>query len=196
MSATNLSRADVDHVLRRAGVAGRRAGGRGSVFSEPVLLVVKFPPTEEIFDQDGRLLAIFRAAPDNPSFLRRVLLNTQVSELVDGRDQVLLTVRQQGPIFHTVGVDGSDAGRIWTRHGWRKSHSIEFGGEIIGSFRFAGTRRYSVLGADEVELGRISQHRNRYKCNVIEIDDAMPETLRRLMPVASKAVFDLTATKT
>jgi len=196
MSATNLARDDLEYLLRTAGIAERRAGGRGSVFSEPVLLAVKTPPAEEIFDQDGRLLGTFRAGSDNPPFLRRALLSTGVSELVDERDRVLLTVRQQGRIFDAVGVDGSDAGRIWTRRGWRPSHSIEFGGEIIGSFRFAGTQRYRVLTADEAEVGRISHHRFGLQCNVIEMDDAMPEALRRLMPVASKGVFDLKANKT
>jgi hypothetical protein len=195
-----------ERLLRDAGVTERRPGGGRGLFSEPVLLVKQERPSrnEWIYNQEFKVLATFRRkpAPADLSLLRRLLFRPRVWELVDVRDQVvLLTVRGNLYSFNTIDVDGNDLGRVKVRtwnvnHLFEGRHLIKVGGEVIGSFRrLFGGRRYRVVGADKVELGRISHHRHSVGpddlWNVVEIDDAMPDQLRRLMPAVSKAVFSL-----
>lgn len=195
--APNMLPDELERLLRDVRVNERRPSGRRGLFSESVLVVRQrrpFPTIEWIYDRDGELLATFRRGPGNPSVLRRALFNSYVWELADLRDQVLLTVSPHGLSFNTVGVDGSDVGTVKIRK-YSGRHTIDVAGEVIGSISRAGGGRWRVLGADDVELGRVSHHRRSVSrhdaCNVVEFDDAMPDRLRRLMPAVSKAVFDL-----
>jgi hypothetical protein len=197
MSATNMSRAELDELLRRAGVAERRSGGRGSVFSEPVLVLMKWG---EVYDQDGTPLASFRKAKDDERSFRQRVLTGPRWELVGLDGRVLLRVTRRGYTLTTIAADGSEVGVVKlnaVREGFmRRLHLFEVDREIIASMRLTRGGSYRVLGADHVQLGRIThQHesliRQRRECNVIEIDGAMPNTLRRLMPAASQGVFHL-----
>jgi hypothetical protein len=155
-----------------------------------------FPTIAWIYDRDGELLASFseERAPANLSFLRRQLFVPHVWVLADVRDQVLVTVSRHGLSFNTVGVDGSEVGTVKIRK-YSGRHTIEVAGEVIGSIRRARGGRWRVLGADDVELGRVSHHRRstgRHDAyNAVEFGDAMPDGLGRLMPALSRAVFDL-----
>jgi hypothetical protein len=189
--------ARLEQILRRAGIAERRSGGgRGDVFSELVLILTE---RGEVYDQDGTPLAQFRVVRDYPSLRER--LRTDAEELVGLDDRVLLRVTRRRWTVTTTAADGSEVGVIKFEQGRRREgthnlHMIEVDGEIVGSIRFVRRSGYVVFGKDDVQVGRITHHlpsfiRRRPECNVIEIDEAMPGTLRRLMPAASKGVFHM-----
>jgi hypothetical protein len=176
--------------LRRVGITEARASAGGDLFSQPVLVV----GCNKVYGQDGSLLATFRSAESNPSFFRRAFLGApRVFDIVDVRDHTVLMVEERGSKFKAIAADGSDIGMVLTGHGWRRRHIFQLDGETIGSLRGAGGWAYSVRDPQDVEVGRITQIpasliRWRVECNVIEIDNGMPSTMRALMPSASEAV--------
>jgi hypothetical protein len=208
MPSTALTR-----TLNRAGVTWRRPAGAGSLFSEPVLLV----RDQRIYDQQGNVRATLRRSPHNPSFRARVLSEApSIRDVVDGDGRILLGLRSDGreaePVpyawktqrpktFRAVAADGDEIATVIVRTGRNRRMPIQAAGETIGSLcSEKGHRNFSLRDADDVEIGRVTHVKPRLawlhglgRCNVIEIDDRMPDRLRPLVLAASEAVSDLTA---
>jgi hypothetical protein len=165
------------------------------------MLVVDGP---RIYDQDGELRATIKPSAHNDSFLRRLVSTApSVQEVVDVNDQLLLTLETIGQrTFRSRAANRAEIASIIVPPGSRrnKTCAIEVTGDVIGALYYCERHgKFSVRDTGDAEMARLTHVTPRFGalryatgCNVIEIDERMPETLRPLVLAASHCVFRLT----
>lgn len=187
-------------VLECAGATEHRERGRGYLFSESVLIVDR----PRIYDQEGNLRATIKSSSDNTSLVRRVFSRAPlVRTVVDVNDQILLTFEIGYRTFRSIATNGTEIAKIVIPPGSKRKKTcpIEAADGRVGSLCH-GDRSwdFSVRDTDDVEIAHITHVKPRFGalwyatgCNVIEINDHMPNALRPLLLAASACVFDLTS---
>lgn len=187
-------------VLERAGATEHREPGRGYLFSESLLIV----DTPQIYDQEGDLRATIKSSSDDASFVRRVFSRApRVRKVVDVDDQILLTFEIGYRTFRSIATNGTEIAKIVIPPGSKRKKTcpIEAAGERIGTLCHGDRHgNFSVRDTEHIEIARITHVTPRFGalwyatgCNVIEINDRMPNALRPLLLAASACVFDLTS---
>lgn len=196
--------------VARAGIADRRPGGGGSVRSEPVLVSVRTGVTwgagskgEEIFDQDGKSLAIAKPRRIEGRWLGlRTRLGLVGVDLVDVYGRTVLALESDPPArpirFTVLGADGHEIGSVIVAGGARgvvqrfDGASIAYlqrpPGGVIDAFRDCW---YDLCDVNGVTLGGIAHQAglgNFRSCNVAEIDGRVSDEIRDLVLAAIAAV--------
>lgn len=202
-------------LLKRAGVTERRRDGGGDLFSAAVLLVDsgrlhgrgrrRGREVASVYDQEGTLRATISAPVHDNSVIRTVFFGAAINQVVvDIRDEVLLGIRLGRTTFTALAAGGTEVAtvkRLARAPGFRRLgkqvYEVHADGEPIGCVRVAGRSAWSVHDAEDNELARVASVPPRFgwlwystaRCNVIEIDDRMPDALRPMVFALSALLF-------
>jgi hypothetical protein len=183
--------------VRRAGITERRPGGGGDLFSEPVLVIWHRLGKQEVYDQDGKLLATGRPREKPRTSRIRELFGLVGVEWSTRDGRMLVTVspdRGGNPRLLTASSpDDAELGTITTAG--KQRGAISAGGETVGYLQrpargrllYRGPR-FNLYDARHAEVGRVTYERRTARWNVIEVDVQTAAPLRNLVLAADAAV--------
>lgn len=161
---------------RGAGITQPAAGGNGTIWGEPILVVsqkaklIEVNNQYSVFDQNGRQLAFVNQVGQSAAKKAlRVLTSldqfmTHKLEITDTNGQVQLRLTRPAKLLKSTIVveapDGSEIGRIVQQNAIGKIRfSLESGGTPVGSLTAENWRawNFSVRDAGETEVARITK---------------------------------------
>lgn len=194
----------MDMQLRRAGIVARRNGG-GDLLSEPLLVIrrslnllvvmsrgVSEGYKQEVFDQDGRLLATGRL-PQRSGLSQVRNLWDQSWTFSTPVGQPIVTVTGKRGQSIAADAEGREIGSVVTTG--RREASIYAGERVVGfltrpprtGFRLDGGRPdYVLYDEGRKEIGRVSSFG---AWSVIGADSELGESLRLLLLAVASVVY-------